>query len=893
MEFFEKHIRPVLVNKCYSCHSAKAKRVRGELLLDSKEAMLKGGESGPAIVPGKVEKSLLIRALRYEKLQMPPRGKLSAKVIADFERWIAMGAPDPRTGNKTTKQSHVDPQKVKKHWAFQPIRKPAVPKVKQSQWSKSPLDAFILAQMEANGLSPSAPADRRTLIRRVYLDLIGLPPTFKEVEDFIRNKDPNAFAKVVDRLLASPHYGERWGRHWLDVARYADTKDLVLVFGKDRIRPYAYTYRDYVVRAFNEDIPFNEFVLHQLAADQMKNSIEPWQLAGMGYLTLGRLFDNNLHDIYDDQIDTVTRGFLGLTVSCARCHDHKYDPIPTEDYYSLYGIFASSERPTELPMIEPPKKSNEYRDFAERMQAKRKELDRHIEDQYKHINHLVRTQISDYLLQVSVKKADPLETVVFFLSLSPNDLRPQMVARWRKYLEKRIQPDDRVFGPWHDLMRIEEKAIPAKAGEVLSRWKKKSVNALILQSLQTAKLTKREDVVRTYGELFKQVYLEANRKNQNNKSARQELLDILNGTNSPFFYLKSHTYMYMSRVPRGRYHSLLQQMDRLAVDSPVAPARAMILRDAPDLIQPRVFLRGNPRTPGKMIPRHFLKILSDEKRTPFTHGSGRLDLARSITAKNNPLTSRVIVNRVWMHHFGEPLVATPSDFGLRSDPPTHPQLLDYLAAQFMEDGWSLKKLHRRMVLSSAYQQASTDRPECRKIDPRNQYLWRFRRQPLDFESMRDSLLFVSGRLETTIGGRPVDIVGNPQNNRRTIYGLVDRQDLPEMYRTFNFANPDQTAARRPETTVPQQALFGLNSPFMTTQAKSLAQRKEITSAKSNREKIRRLYEFVLLRRPSKTESELAEMFLQEAGEDRKGVTLSPLEQLAQVLMLTNEFMFAE
>src|SRR5262249_54023639 len=321
IDFFEKRIRPVLVQHCYQCHSADAKNLKGRLLLDTRDGIRKGGETGPAVVPGKPDKSLILQALRYDGLQMPPKGKLPDAVIADFAKWLAMGAPDPRDKRETSKPGGYDFEAARKHWAYQPIRNPSLPPVRLTNWAASPIDAFILAKLEANGLTPSPPADRRTLIRRAYYDLIGLPPTYEEVRVFEHDPSPDAFAKVIDRLLASPHYGERWGRHWLDVARYADTKDLVLLYGPDRVRPYSYTYRDYVIRALNADTPYDRFIHEQLAADQMAPKEEPWRLAAMGFLTLGRLFDNNVPDIHDDRIDTVTRGLLGLTVSCARCHD--------------------------------------------------------------------------------------------------------------------------------------------------------------------------------------------------------------------------------------------------------------------------------------------------------------------------------------------------------------------------------------------------------------------------------------------------------------------------------------------------------------------------------------------------------------------------------------------
>lgn len=902
IEFFEKHIRPVLVDHCYKCHSADSPKLRGNLLLDSKEGTRKGGKTGPAVVPGKVDDSLLIHALRYQKLEMPPNGKLPAKVIADFEKWVAMGAPDPRKGKSgTTKTKVIDYTEALKHWAYQPIKKPAPPLVKNAIWGDSPIDLYILAQLEAKGLTPSPKADKRTLIRRAYFDLIGLPPPYAEVEAFANDPDPKAFEKVVDKLLASPHYGERWGRHWLDVARYSDTKDLVLVYGKDAIRPYAYTYRDYVVKAFNLDLPYDQFIHDQLAGDLVQPKLEPWRLGAMGFLTLGRLFDNNLPDIYDDQIDTTTRGFLGLTVSCARCHDHKYDAIPTADYYSLYGVFASSEQPTELPLIEQPKQSPEAQDFFKKWSAKEQELKNHVETQFNQLNEQFRNQSTEYLVKIAAEPPDPLETAVFFLSLSPNDLRPQLLSNWRAYLKKHGH-DDPVFGPWHDLLELDDKELGEKALSVIKHWsavadgvENGKLNPLIKQALSSAKLSSKKDVAKLYGELLKQNYQQS-KKNTKLSAAEQQLLDILVGPASPFFFHKSKTFEYMSRVPRTTYGSLLQQLDRLAVDQPHAPPRAMILVDSPIVYSPKIFTRGNPNTPGQSVPRQFLHILTGAKPTPFGDGSGRLKLAQAITAADNPLTSRVMANRIWLHHFGEPLVTTPDDFGTRSDPPSHPELLDYLAWSFRHEGWSIKKLHRQILLSSTYQQASLDRPECSKIDPENRLLWKYNRRHLDLEALRDSMLFVSGRLDTKFGGPPLDLVKDAKNGRRTLYGIVDRQDLPNLYRAFNFASPDQTAGTRPKTIVPQQALFAMNSAFILEQVKALAAQPELTKEMDRKKRIALLYHLVFQREPTAKEMALGIAFIQTAESAMappNPAHLNAWQQYAQVLLMTNEFAFLE
>jgi hypothetical protein len=907
VEFFERKVRPVLAEHCYRCHSAEAKKLgklKGALQLDSPDGLLQGGASGPAVVPGKPTDSLLLKALRHveDAPRMPPKGKLPETVIADIEKWVAFGAPLPGAADAAV--SRVSLEEARRHWAFRPIRDVPPPAVKNTAWSRSPVDRFVLAKLEANGLSPAPPADRRTLLRCVTFDLVGLPPTPEEMDAFLADDSPDAFARVVDRLLASPHYGERWGRHWLDVARYADTKDGVLLYGDDRVRPYAYTYRDYVIRAFNEDLPFDRFLTEQLAADLIEPRVEPWRLAALGFLTLGRQFDNNIHDVLDDRIDTVSRGLLGLTVSCARCHDHKYDPIPTADYYSLYGVFASSEQPLVPPRIDGQGQAADADAFEKQVAPKRDEVQKMLDSQFALLSETARQRTPDYLVHVATTKPDPLETAIYFLSLAPEDLRPPIVARWRNYLERRGRPDDPVFGPWHDLMTLPDGDFAPRSHAVLGRWQARTVgagpgqvNTLVLQALADGPLACRADVARAYGNLLRRVYEESKHAGAGGiDDVRHQLLEVLTGHDSPAYFPKSQTRHYMSRQEKDTFGGKLQELDRLAVKAANAPPRAMVLNDTPEPYDPHVFLRGNPARPGDPVPRRFLWVLEGDPRQPFPHGSGRLDLAHAITSPDNPLTARVLVNRVWMHHFGEPLVSTPNDFGTRSDPPSHPELLDYLATRLRRDGWSLKALHRLLLLSNTYQQASFDRPECRRADPDNRLLWRMNRRRLDLEAMRDSLLAVSGRLQRRVGGRPADVAGNPLEGRRTVYGLVDRQSLPGLYRAFDFASPDQSAERRPQTTVPQQALFGMNAPFVLEQARALAARPDVARETDPARRVAALYRLVLNRRPDADEVRLALAFVAAAEQARVWPMHSELgswQQYAQVLLLTNEVMFVD
>lgn len=914
--FFESRIRPLLVEHCYECHSGKSDEVKGGLRLDSRAGVLKGGDSGPAVEPGKPDESLLIQAVRYEGLEMPPTGKLPAAVVADFATWVAAGAVDPRSDPSAEAGATVNGAG---HWAFQPIRRPEVPSVRNEAWPITTVDRFVLAKLEAAGLSPSPTADKRTLLRRVYIDLVGLPPTPAELAAFVADDSPDAYEKVVERLLASPHYGERWGRHWLDVARYADTKDGVLMYGDDRIRPYAYTYRDYVVRSFNEDTAFDRFVHEQLAADQIQPAVEPWRLAAMGYLTLGKMFDNNVHDVLDDQIDVVSRGFLGLTVACARCHDHKYDPIPTADYYSLYGVFASCEAPAEPPLIGAPDGSPGYEEFEKQASAKRQEVQKLVEEQYALLIDTARQRVGDYLIRAATTEPDLSETAIFFLSLQPEDLRPPMVMAWRRYLERRARPDDPVFGLWQALMAIPEGEFSTRAVPAIAEWLNRpdgtlpgQVNPLVRTVFAAAHPASHGDVAKLYGELLARVYTEskAGAAPEAEADARQQLLEVVQGADSPTYFPKSRTWAYMSRGPKDAYGGLMTQLDKLAVQSPHAPPRAMMLTDSARPFDPKILVRGSPARPGEPVPRRFLKVVSGEERQPFANGSGRLDLAKAITDPGNPLTSRVFVNRVWMEHFGRPLVENPSDFGTRTGPPTHPELLDWLAEDFMASAWNVKRLHREMVLSATYRQSSSaefgarsteslvststspsEIPTPQSLDPENKLLWRMNRRRLDLEAMRDSLLALSGRLDPRLGGRAFNVTDDPLNARRTVYGLVDRQSLPAMYRAFDFASPDQSADRRPRTTVPQQALFGMNSPFVLEQAKGIAGRAEVTGEGDPARKVAAINRLVLLREPTAEELSAAVAFVTAANEE--GTQLDRWQQYAQVLLLTNELMFVD
>jgi len=877
LEFFESKIRPILVDNCYHCHSHQSEKVKGGLLLDTREGLLKGGDTGPAIKPGDLEQSLLIKAVRYtdHDLQMPPKNKkLPADQIAALEAWVKMGAPDPRVAAAGVAAVQTIREKARSHWAFQPVRQPKVPDVKHKGWVRTPVDNFILAPLEAAHLLPSPQADKHTLIRRATFDLIGLPPTPEEVAAFEADKTPAAFAKVVDRLLASPRYGERWGRHWLDVARYADTKGYV--FEEDRHYAYAYTYRDYVIRSFNQDLPYDQFIKEQIAADLLPGAADKPALAALGYLTLGRRFVNNINDIIDDRIDVVCRGMMGLTVGCARCHDHKFDPIPSRDYYSLYGVFASSMEPEQEPLLAmevPAKAREEYlAEHKKRVEERAKfkaEKERAMEAQ-------LRSQAGDYLLAAyeAQRAGDKPDAEG---AAHNHKLDADVLRRWMAGLEGWHTNQPAIFAPWFAFAALATNEFPARAKELAAQFSTNqneaadatpAINPLVARGFAGDPPGAMKDVAERYGKVFAEIdkrwqeaLTNAPAPRALPDAAEEALRQILYAADAPANVPHSE-FDRLYDVPAGqKLRELQRHIEELDASSPGAPPRAMALVDRSDPHDTHVFIRGNSDNQGPEAPREFLEILSGPDRKPFQHGSGRLELAQAIASRDNPLTARVLVNRVWLHHFGSGLVATASDFGLRSEPPTHPELLDYLASRFMDEGWSIKNLHRLIMLSSAYQQSSENTPAFAKVDPNNQLLWRMNRQRLEFEPMRDTLLAVSGKLDLTPGGHAVDII-DPASDRRTVYGYVDRQNLPDLFRTFDFASPDASSPRRFYTTVPQQALFLMNSPFVINQAKHLVERPDFKSASTDQQRLHLIYQWAYQRDPSREEIEWARQLLQ-------------------------------
>jgi hypothetical protein len=695
VEFFEKRVRPVLVEHCYGCHSGQAKVVRGGFRLDSRHALRTGGKSGPAVVPGKPDASLLIRAVRYtdSTRRMPPKGKLPAAVVADLERWVAMGAPDPRDPTRGPSPGRGD----HRHWSFRPVRAVTPPAVRDAGWARTPVDRFILAKLEAKGLVPSAAADRAVLVRRLTFDLTGLPPPSAEVDRFLADTSPDAYERLVEQLLASPAYGERWGRHWLDVVRYADTAGETADFPV----PHAWRYRDHVIASFNADKPYDQFVREQIAGDLLAGAAPSERRAEMivatGYLAIARRFGFDVvADHYltiEDTIDTLGKSILGLTIGCARCHDHKYDPVTTTDYYALYGIFASTRYP--FPGCEKDKR--------------------------------------------------------------PRDLVP--------------------LGPPGELAYA---------------------------------------------------------------------------------------------VAEGKPHNV------------------------------RLQKRGDPEQPGKEVPRRFLSVLGGQV-VPDDGGSGRRALAGWLSDASNPLVARVLVNRVWQHHFGQGLVRTPSDFGTRGSPPSHPELLDYLAHRFVQSGWSIKALHRLIVLSAAYRQSSRISADVTRSDPDNILLARFPRRRLSAEEIRDAILAATGSLDRVPGGAhpfpPEKTWGFTQHNpftavydhkRRSVYLMTQRIKRHPFLGLFDGADPSSSTGQRDSTTVATQALFFLNDPFVHVASADLAAR--LLTLPDEGARLDEVYCRCLGRRPTDREREAANRFLAGADGEERGKRWAGW---VRVVMASNEFVYID
>ncbi len=1034
LQFFEKKIHPVLIEHCYECHSAKAalsKSLKGQLQVDTRAGMRAGGESGTVFEPGNSDGSLLLSSLRHESFEMPPKGKLPDSVIADFAKWIEMGAADPRDG-ETAVQSLIDFEKAGRHWAYQPIVQPARPNVRQPEWCSSEIDYFTLAKIEQLHLQPVGPAGKRELIRRATFDLIGLPPSADQVADFLEDDSPNAFEKVIARLLQSEHYGERWGRYWLDVARYSE--DQAHTFSV-RENSNGFRYRDWVVSAFNSDMPYDQFVKLQIAGDLIgSESKESYNhLVALGLFGLGAQYYKNSDaakaaaDELDDRVDTLTRGFLGLTVSCARCHDHKFDPIPTQDYYSIAGVFRSSK------LHNAPLCSADVIEAYNSGQRRTKTAEKAITEFLAHEKSTVAetkiVEIAKYMETVWLNRAAETSGQAPKIAelAKDNGINEFLLKRWIDFLAPNQKGKVSALDAWFVLNPATAQnsvAIPSAVSEIAKSFQERAQSLLNVQNgIATANLVEGQAgaphklgsprfvtpivtkirptagididisnakqlfllvsdagngmscdhadwleprLVGKRGELkltelkWQSLKGEGGQINKNYEGKRfrvggkaytngigvhapsvivydlpegyerfqaiggldnsgsdqadgcgdqasvqfsvyteppiespavsdKDLLTIILGKDGPFAVSDSDLENFLSDEKRDHLKSLRAEFEDTKKTAPsmYPVAHSYTEANAADM---KVFVRGNPASEREIAPRRFLKILAGEDRPLFKNGSGRLELAEAIARPDNPLTARVLVNRIWQYHFGRGIVATPSDFGTQGEAPTHPELLGYLAARFIESGWSIKTLHREIMLSTTYQQSTSFNAANVNIDADNRFLWQMSRRRLDVEAWRDALLTVSGRLDPQIGG-PSTNLADSNNARRTVYAKVSRHELDNLLRLFDFPDANISSAKRSETTVPQQQLFVLNSPFMVEQAKAFSARLHQEEPDSDMARIRRAFALAYSRFPSEVEVEIGLTYLSGVQEPQNQLTL--WQSYAQVLLGGNEFMYLD
>ncbi|HEV3236969.1 MAG TPA: PSD1 and planctomycete cytochrome C domain-containing protein, partial [Gemmataceae bacterium] len=731
-DFFENSVRPVLSENCFRCHGPK-KQENG-LRLDSRAAILAGGDSGPAVAPGKPKESLILTAVRYsDDLRMPPDHKLKDKDIEALIKWVEEGALWPNYEAKSLPASVRREQKITKRdrefWSFRPIENPPLPKVKNESWPKTSIDYFVLAELEANGLQPVGAADKRTLIRRATFDLIGLPPSPAEIEAFLKDDRPGAFALVVDRLLASPHYGERWGRHWLDVARYGE--DQAHTF-QARKYPNGYRYRDWVASALNNDMPYDQFLMAQIAADLLDGGDRQNQLPALGFFALGPVYygDRKKFDQLDDRIDTLTRGFLGLTVACARCHDHKFDPIPTADYYALAGIFASTEY-TEAPLA-PSEIVEAYQRGAKVVEDQSQKVDQFIATEAALLAVARTTEIASYMRaawKLENRRKSNANVNVDQIA-SEDQLDGATLNKWVKYLKG----DRPYLSRWTQLLARQDpkvdlsmnKSAVAEVGEAADAFQNyvRSVVKLrnVLKEHQTLAQANAADK-------------EKQKSTTVLESKEVALLDEIIGAKGLLAVPANKLEDHLTSKAKDTLKSLKVELESLKQNCPPKYPSAHALKEGPNPENLKICLRGNPETLGEEVSRGFLSVLA-EKPVAYSEGSGRLELARAIANKSNPLTARVMANRIWQHHFGKGLVRTPSNFGKLGERPTHPKLLDHLASRFMAEGWSLKAMHRQIMLSATYQLSSRVGASELDKDPENRLLRRMSRRRLEVEAWR-------------------------------------------------------------------------------------------------------------------------------------------------------------
>ena len=897
-EFFEKSIRPILVEHCYECHSGDEDS--GGLLLDSRDALAQGGDSGAAIVSGRPEDSLLIQAVRYgnRDLQMPPKNRLENAQIKLLENWIGRGAPDPRmtTLADQAAASGMSVEDGRDFWSFRPVDSPPVPSFVDNEWIRTPIDAFVFEKLLGKGITPAPRADRETLIRRITYDLIGLPPTRRQIEAFVADSSPDAIENLVDRLLASPQYGVRWGRHWLDVARYADSNGLDenLAFGN------AWRYRDYVVQSINDDKPFDRFLVEQIAGDLLPAKTLETQTA-TGFLVLGAKVlaepddEKLVMDTVDEQIDVIGKTFLGMTLGCVRCHDHKFDPVKQTDYYSLAAIFKSTKTfgDTKTGAI---KHWNEI-DFAsddelsaikaveEEIAKKKAEATKFKNSTLASIRSNARKQAVDYLIAATKIDIDTPLNEIEKVAL-PHGLHPRILHHCRRHLK--FHADDAFFRAWHS----------AKGDDHASQ------------------------VERHYRPLFLELEQAVAKSDDSNektvKLSDPRLEQAWHAVRDPSGFLAVPTKAEFAFDDKALAEYNLK-MDEARLFESRAPDRlsAMGVTDSTVHHSLPIHIRGSHLNLGNPVTREFPKVMRTSSVRPVfpNNQSGRLELAKWMASSLHPLTARVYVNRVWARHFGTGIVASTENFGVLGDRPSHPKLLDWLARDFIQNGWSTKQLHRMIIRSSTYQMAALHPNDemASKTDPENRLRWKFPVWRLDAEQIRDSILAASGDLDLSIGGKTIPLRNRQfvfdhtsvdhtkyDSLRRAMYLPVIRNHLYSLFQQFDFPDPTMPTGSRQSTTVAPQALWMMNSDLMMDAASKIAGETLSLSA-GEASRVEFAYHRILSRQPTENETRQALTFIRESshGEAFDSQTVDPVAinrswiLFCQSLLASNEFIFVK
>ncbi len=901
-EFFEKRVRPILVSRCQTCHNPKAGKAG--LDLTSAAGFRKGTDTGPAVVPGDVEHSRILQVVGYlERVKMPPTGKISDQEISTLREWVALGATWPSGPNEaalvdSNKKGYSQAQKD--FWSFRPLVKAAFPAVKNEAWIRSPMDRFILASLEARQLSPSVPADKFTLLRRASLDLTGLPPSEAETQAFLSDSTPNAFAKVIDHLLASPRYGEKWGRHWLDVARYADSTGA----DEDYRYPHAWRYRDYVIEAFNHDLPYDQFIREQIAGDLLPplpgEKVNTRGIIATGFLALGpKLVAEQdkvkmFYDIVDEQIDVTGKTFLGLTISCARCHDHKFDPVSTKDYYSLASIFASTKQLSQIegtvsklyfaPLVAKDIAA-EYENHEKKVAAKQREIDDLIAMEARRYSTECAPSMVKYMVaaqKVYVAKED-LANVAKEASLDVEQLE-----RWvayltptkerRAHLERWYKADNDQLANVAALHQSEFVAEAVRRNALQDAWRAQSSAAIAKGEKPPPMPNFMAGINRFYSEV--------------------------GGSKGPLTLPAKEPERFYSEDVRQRMAVLNTELAKIKAAAPPEPPFACgVSEDQP--VAQHVFLRGNPDSKGELVSKQFPVILAGEVQQPVQKGSGRLELGNWLSDPTNPLPARVMVNRIWQGHFGQGLVRTPSNFGLAGERPSHRELLDWLAAEFIAQGWSIKKMHRMMMLSSSYQMSADISLESREKDPDNRLLSRFPIRRKTVEEIRDSLLLIDGSLDLTMGGTLQSGEGTDKEfsdgrksadpdstKRRTVYLPLRRSNLSSLFNLFDFGDATTSTETRSETNVAPQALYMMNSKFVATLSGVLA-KQLLGSGNSDEQRVEQAWVKVLGHGPNAEELRnglqyVAEFPAPKANDERQILAWS---SYCRSLISSNDFIY--